>query len=152
MNNEKKGFGFHQWCNFGSKHKGRSVYDIANVGDFDYLRFLSKANTQRKNNFYLTDEFLVHVNHAIQTRGTNAKWERVMCDADDNGISNMYYFTTINNKRIESSPIPYATCEACGKSRNACVIIDHLCYSCRQNVKSPAPGVPQKANNFQKRW
>lgn len=148
-NQDKKGFGFHQWCNFGSKHKGRSVYDIANAGDFEYLKFLQKANTQKKQNFFLTDDFLNHVNQAAQTRGTNSKWERVTCDPDDEGISKMYYVTTIGDRRIESTPIIYGTCRECKKSRNICLIKDSLCSVCYQNKKGSIPGAVQVKKTWQ---
>lgn len=125
------GYGFHQWCNFGNKHKSETVYDIANQGDFSYLKWLLKP-MKSDQKFKISKSMLPHINAALRIKDTpDDKWQMDWIDLG-NGQFKLQYKT---EQGICAPSIDYRLCTGCGKKKISNMFDENnsRCSTCSKN-------------------
>src|SRR5690348_1094413 len=78
LNNE--GYGNQQYITFGKSYKGKTFYDVANSGDFKYLKWCineTKRNMNKANTFKLSASALRHCGSALLLEQTPGEWRFV---------------------------------------------------------------------------
>lgn len=117
--------GFCQYCNFGKKHRGRTWYDIANIGDFGYLKFISKLEK-------LNPNCKPHVDVALLSEHVHGPW--IM---QQENIDNVWFEKWFTNGDLQGPRMKYKMCPDCSRLKNeqSFVSDSSLCFQCRKNFK-----------------
>lgn len=118
--------GYHDQANFG-KYKGKSFYDIANDGDFRYLKWLLSMNK-----FILNPNCRPHVLTALLTEGTNAKWTKEE-DVSEN-IKKHQWTVKLGEEQTVSPTITKMQCLDCNYFKNVEVVNTDtkICNACNK--------------------
>ena len=140
---DREGFGDCQWINFG-KYKRKTVYDVANEGDYDYLRYLKRVEKKPKATFYLSKEFIEHLNCALTTMASpQSKWDKE-CTNNKDGSCSILYVTMIDNEKVQSPEVKLVKCSLCDKLSyiNRINQDTGICRRCYQTQRSVTPELP----------
>jgi len=118
--------GFCQYCSFGKKHRGRTWYDIANIGDFGYLKFISKMEK-------LNPNCKPHVEAALLSEHLHGPW--VM---QQENLDNVWFEKWFTNGDLQGPRMKYKMCPDCSRLKNELSFIkdSSLCSQCRINLKN----------------
>lgn len=128
---------FYQYVNFG-QHKGKSVYDIANENQHDYIKWLIKQK-----NFILHKETLSHASIAL-ARNTESpdQWTKIIQGEPPNIY--MYY----ECGPLRSSLIKCDLCRSCNKICIEESLGDEkICWKCK-HTSSTVPVENKEQNLF----
>lgn len=83
-----RGFGFQQYINFG-KHKGKTYYDVANAGDYKYLKWClqsGQAAVKDPRSFFISDTCMPHIRSALLTENLNVTpWTKQISQENNDG-------------------------------------------------------------------
>jgi len=141
-----RGFGYHQYCNFGQKHKNLSYYDIANKCDYAYLRWclnydpIDKKTGQRKQ-FFISDTCFPHIRAALGNEKSKVPWNKIYSEPDPEGKMVMKYVSKDENDQEISGPdIEMKFCIGCSKIKSYLLFTEgnhdlcRVCYHRRQTM------------------
>lgn len=149
-----RGYGFHQYINFGKKHKKKTYYDVATEGDFNYLRWCLSYDPHHTKNkkfasFYISEQCFPHIKAALQTEKSKHPWFPVYSPADQEGNLTMHYTSQDEQGQPINGPdIDMKFCLSCNKIKNYFLFelgnhdICRVCFIRRQTQAE------QKRNNF----
>lgn len=115
----QRGFGFQQYINFG-KHKGKTYYDVANAGDYLYLKWCLKSNetsVKDPRSFFISDTCMPHIRSALLTENVNnTPWTKQISEEDNNGRCICVYTSKDlkdESKSYEGPDIEMKRCPKC---------------------------------------
>lgn len=125
-----RGFGYEHMINFGKTYKDRTYYDVANEGNYSYLRWCLRSdinNAKKPNEFYISSTCIPHINAALSTEGCKAiPWRPSYSEPDENGkmILNYISYNEESKKDIIGPDIEMKRCPSCKK------ILSYFCFEC----------------------
>lgn len=83
-----RGFGYQQYINFG-KHKGKTYYDVANAGDYKYLKWClqsNQASVKDPRSFFISDTCMPHIRSSLLTENLNVTpWTKQISQENNDG-------------------------------------------------------------------
>jgi hypothetical protein len=135
----QKGFGFHQYINFGKKHKSKTFYDVATSGDFGYLRWCLNYDpydrkTKTMSTFFISEPCFAHIRAALQTEHSKEPWKPIYSPPDETGKMNLKYVSKNAEGEVIAGPdIEMKQCPGCGRIKNYFLfdVADHdICRVC----------------------
>lgn len=134
--NENNKFGFAQWCNFG-KHKGNTFYDIANAGDFGYLKWLLKRYSPTNDSIKLNENCKDHIIAALQSENHPwLTWAKFQSELDEYGSYTIDYKCEGRGDLFTGPSITMYQCGQCGKHKNSELFNqDYICSLCQKLPK-----------------
>ena len=134
---QSEGYGFYQWCS-GKKYKGKTFYDIANEGDFGYLKWILKPKKPFKDGqvYKLHPTCTDHVQAALTTEGSNAKWEKKT--EEQFQIKYTWYEANEGNDHFKGPVIVMWYCTNCSKHKNKDCFVNQYspCKMCWKNTET----------------
>ena len=127
--------GYHATANFG-KYKGQTFYDIANIGDFKYLKWLLQNGK-----FQMHPSCKPHILTALFAEGTESKWEISIKEDKPKKMYRTFVWTTKlpeSEHITESPPVVKAMCQRCNYYKNKEVMDENLliCQKCKPEINS----------------
>lgn len=129
-------YGKDQYLNFG-KHKGKTVYEVANLGDLGYLNWLGKSEKMRPN-------CMIHIKSVLENQEKPGTWiQEETPDTDPNSSNtNVFYLKKDiqTNKVVAQSPtIQIATCLGCQEKKSLSNFSNgvKLCHWCQKKCSFP---------------
>lgn len=138
--NTFEGVGFHQYLNFGKfkppQGEFRTYYDVANMGEYQYLKWLLSQRTAKRPKIKIRAHCFPHIEAAIQNENGQSKWEgRTITE---NGRAFKVY-TALNEggHHVEGPRIEMRHCKGCDKVKGAYVFTNftNLCDVCGKSSK-----------------
>lgn len=141
-----RGFGYYQYCNFGKKHKNVTYYDIANKGDYAYLRWCINYNpvdkkTGQRSQFYISDTCFPHIRAAMGNEKSKVPWNKIYSEPDAEGKMVMKYVSqNENGEEIAGPDIEMKYCIGCSKIKSLLLFTEgnhevcRVCYHKRQTM------------------
>jgi len=133
----QRGFGYSQYINFG-KHKGKTWYEVANAGDYGYLKWCLRNDLRSApdpQSFFISDTCLPHIRTALLTETNDATpWSEEYSDPNPQGRVSLKYVacsTKDPNKWFESEPIEMKRCRGCNQLKTLNTFESHQVY-CRK--------------------
>jgi len=116
------GFGWNQYINFG-KHKGKTYYDLSNIGDYKYLDWCLRNDAIHAKNptdFYISDTCIDHIRACLSVDGyKTTPWTKEFSEPDENGKIILRYvcrdIDPMVDKTFTGPPIEMKKCPNCNQ-------------------------------------
>lgn len=130
-----KGFGSFQNINYGKEWKNKTYYDVANAGNYGYLRWCLRNTMERApdpERFFIADSCLPHIHTALLRENIKATpWMESYTEPDDTGKMILNYKCHDEDKHedIKSPDIEMKRCPSCKK------ILNYFCFSAGDHEK-----------------
>jgi len=130
-----KGFGSFQNINYGKEWKNKTYYDVANAGNYGYLRWCLRNTFQRApdpERFFIADSCLPHIHTALLRENLKATpWMESYTEPDNTGkmILNYKCYDEDKHEDIKSPDIEMKRCPNCKK------ILNYFCFSVGDHEK-----------------
>lgn len=132
-----RGFGFQQYINFG-KHKGKTYYDVANAGDYKYLKWCYKSgkdSVKDSRSFFISDTCMPHIFSALSSENINiTPWTKQISEEDDHGRCLCFYTAqdVTTHKEYQGPEIQMQRCSLCNMIKSLGVFQDeqNVCKKC----------------------
>lgn len=142
-----RGYGCNEFVNFG-KHKNKTWYDIANAGDYKYLKWCLNYNPNDKRNangqfksFFIDDSCFPHISAALQNEKSRSPWVQTFSEPNEEGRCLMKYTSMDDYSVIEGPDIEMKKCPSCNYTKSYLLFnlgnhdLCRYCYT-KQNIET----------------
>jgi hypothetical protein len=133
------GLGFHQYLNFGKfkppKGERRTWYDLANMGEFNYLRWLLKQKTARRPKIQIRQDCFPHIEAALQSENGQSPWTKTNIVEGKRAFLMYTAFNTAGHP-IQSPRIEVKHCKGCDMTKCEYMFTqdESICDTCLKNI------------------
>lgn len=152
-----RGFGFQQYINFG-KHKGKTYYDVANSGDYQYLKWCLKSNqasAKDPRSFFISDTCMPHIRSSLLTENVAiTPWTKQVSEEDHDGRCICVYTAQDmkeEDKTFQGPDIEMKRCPRCKTIKTYLLfdLGDHdMCRKCymmkHNNIEEQVPHIERR--------
>lgn len=139
-----RGYGFHQYINFGKKHKSKTFYDVATQGDFGYLHWCLDYDPNNKKSFkdfFISEQCFPHIRAALMTEKSKKPWFTEYSPPDQEGKLNLHYVSEDEKGQPIIGPeIEMKFCPSCNKIKNYMLFnvgthdVCRICYTRNETI------------------
>ena len=147
-----EGVGFHQYLNFGKfkppKGESRTFYDLANMGEYQYLKWLLSQRTSKRAKTKVRDNCFPHIEAALQNENGQSKWEKRTI-VENERLYTIYVALNQGGYEVESPKIEMRQCKGCQRIKGAYVFTKNslVCDVCFKSTQFPYPQEQQPSPN-----